>query len=67
MHNNLHCSVSATKLLESLDIGGRIESDKSYTYLNQQRTIFHKLNPGRRIVIVQSKFKTGVTIIMRAE
>lgn len=67
MQKQQSCSVSATKLLESLDVGGRIESHKAYSYLNTQRTIFQKLNPDRRIVLSKSKFKEGVTIIMRAE
>jgi len=44
-----------------------VESNKAYSYLNTQRTIFQKLNPDKRIVLSKSKFKEGVTIIMRAE
>ncbi|SEG75356.1 hypothetical protein [Sphingobacterium lactis] len=67
MQKDQSCILSATKILESLDVGGRVESDKAYSYLNTQRTIFQKLNPDRRIVLSKSKFKEGVTIIMRAE
>lgn len=67
MQQSNQCNKSATKLLESLDVGGRVESKKAYSYLNTQRTIFQKMNPDRRIVLSKSKFKEGVTIIMRAE
>lgn len=67
MTNHLKGSLSATKLFESLPIGGRSEDTRNYDYLNRERSIFHRVNPDRRIVLSKSKFKEGVTIIMRAE
>lgn len=62
-----NCKLSATKLLESLDVGGRQEDTRSYDYLNKARGLFHKLNPEKRIAIFESKFKEGVNIIIRVE
>lgn len=60
-------NLSATRLLESLDVGDRVESTRAYSYLNFQRSVFHRINPDRRVILMKSKFKKGVTIIMRAE
>lgn len=59
--------ISATKLFEGLTLGGREEDSRNYDYLNRERAVFHKLNPTKRIILSKSKFKEGVTIIMRAE
>lgn len=67
MQTNNQADLPASKLLESLNVGDRVETTRAYSYMNFQRGIFHKLNPDKRIVVMQSKFKDGVTIIMRAE
>lgn len=67
MTTKLENKLSATKLFENLPIGGREEDNRNYDYLNRERATFHKLNPDRRIILSKSKFKKGVTIIMRAE
>ncbi len=67
MQNINYCDLPAPKLLDSLEVGDRVESTRAHSYLNFQRNVFHRLNPDKRIVILKSKFKEGVNIIMRAE
>lgn len=54
-------------VFDNMKLGDRIEDNRSHDYLNRERSYFHKRYLDRRIVIVKSKFKKGVNIIMRAE
>ncbi|GEM_PF-1750338 len=67
METTTNRSISATKLFETLSVGGRVEDSRSINYLRREQAVFKRIFPDRHIVVMQSKFKEGVTIIMRAE
>jgi len=67
MQKNINSNLSATKLFESLDIGSRIEDTRTINYLRREQAVFKRIFPERHIVVMKSKFKDGISIIMRAE
>lgn len=67
MKKNTNYGLSAPKLLESLNIGDRIEDKRSINHLQKEQAVFKKIYPYRHIVVMKSKFKNDVNIIMRAE
>lgn len=67
MSTTKNCSETATQIFKNLEIGGRVESSKSIGYLRRQQAAFNMYHPERHIVVMKSKLRDGVTIIMRAE
>lgn len=58
---------SVFKLFESLKIGGRSEDTRHINHIRREQAVFKKVHPDRHVLVMKSKFKEGVTIIMRAE
>lgn len=67
MKKNSSDDLSAIKLFESLDVGGRKEDSRTINYLRREQAVFKKIFPDRHIVVMKSKFKEDINIIMRAE
>jgi len=59
--------LSVFKLLEGLKIGGRLEDTRHINHIRREQAVFKKVHPDRHVAVMRSKFKEGVTIIMRAE
>ena len=57
----------ALAIFSGMEIGDRVECLYPHGEINLQRWLFNKDYPDVRLVIVKSKFKEGVNIIMRAE
>ncbi len=59
--------LSVTKLMESLNVGDRAEDCRTINYLRKEQALFKRVYPDRHIVVMKSKFRSDVNIIMRAE